>query len=166
MRQYFLEIDNQNALIDEIHEWVGTGFRFNTGGKATKGISADCVSFPLGVFKAIGLIPQEIQIPPYSSVKGGRGEYKKLLGVLESLKNLELFWERQGDDFFDTKALRIGDLIVCSSGSAIHHVLIYAGNDCAWHCWPSVGVCKTIIQSKQIKKFAKRIYRFLTNAAK
>lgn len=156
---YFSDRENRNALRSEIGEWGGTKFLYDTAGHAQKRVSADCVSFPLAVFKNLGLVDKDLSIPPYTSVRGGREEYFKLLSILDNLPGLELIWERHGF-FLNREILRLGDLIVCSSGSAIHHLLIYNAGDMAWHCWPRVGVTQTSILTKHIYATSKRVYRF------
>lgn len=158
-KMFFSIIKNQNKLLDEIHRWVGTGFQYNCAGRAQPGLTADCVSFPLAVFRNIGLVPDTFSVPQYVSVKGGRGEFVKLLACLDTIPNLKLIWERETEKL-PVKLLAFGDLIVCSSGAMVHHVLIYIGNCCAWHSWPKTGVAKTPIVSERILKYARRIYRF------
>lgn len=160
---YFSDVKNQHKLLDEIHRWVGTGFQYNTAGHAQPGISADCASFPLGVFRNLGLIPESFRSPQYVSVKGGKSEYNKLLESIERIPTLELVWAKENSNL-PINQLAFGDLIICSSGTLVHHVLIYTGQDCAWHAWPKIGVSKTPIVNDKIIKHAQRIYRF-TNAA-
>lgn len=159
-KMFFSTVKNQNKLLDEIQRWVGTGFQYNCAGLAQPGLTADCVSFPLAVFRNLGLVPETFSVPQYVSVKGGRGEFAKLLACLDTISNLKLIWERETEKL-PVKLLAFGDLIVCSSGSMVHHVLIYTGNGCAWHCWPKIGVVKTPIVSERITKHARRIYRFI-----
>lgn len=156
---YFSNREHRNALRSEISEWNGTKFLYDTAGHAQKKVSADCVSFPLAVFQNLGLVDKDLRIPPYTSVRGGREEYFKLLAVLDNLPGLELIWERHGF-FLNREILQLGDLIVCSSGSAIHHLLIYNTADMAWHCWPKIGVTQTSILTKHIYATSKRVYRF------
>ena len=156
---FFSLLKNRNALRIEITGWAGTQFLYDTAGRGKKGISADCVSFPLAVYQNLGLVDKDLKIPPYTSVRGGREDYFKLLSILDSLPGLELIWERRGF-FLNRGILRLGDLIVCSSGSAIHHLLIYDAADIAWHCWPKSGVTKTSILTRHVYTTSKRVYRF------
>lgn len=157
---FFDRTENQKKLLDEIKKWKGTNFQYNCGGEATPGLTADCVSFPLGVFRNLKLIPESFISPQYFSVHGGRAEYTKLIECLAQLPNLELVWEKRPDKRFSQTLLCIGDVIVCSSGTQVHHVLIYTGKGCAWHCWPKIGVSRVPIVTCQIFKHAQRIYRF------
>lgn len=157
---FFDRTENQKKLLDEVKKWKGTNFQYNCGGEATPGLTADCVSFPLAVFRNIGLVPETFSVPQYVSVKGGRGEFVKLLACLDTIPNLKLIWERETEKL-PVKLLAFGDLIVCSSGAMVHHVLIYTGHGVAWHSWPKQGVSRVPITTSQIFKHAQRVYRFI-----
>lgn len=152
---FFEKEENKEVFKRELDEWIGTNFLPNQGGKAVKGGSADCVSFPINVFKNMDLI-SECNVPPYVSLRSGRGELEKIYSVMNSLKGLELIWKTGNGE---SPHYMFGDVIVASSGSYVHHVMIYAGNGMIWHCWPVKGVEKTFI-NPIFKKRVKRIYRF------
>lgn len=160
MQSLFEQENYRQLFFEEVKKWNDTAFQYNCAGKAHPGCFADCVSFPLVLFKRIGVIPESFVTPEYLSVSGGREEFTKLIECIENIPTLEKVWERD-KEFIDRSLLKLGDLIVCSSGAVVHHVLIYAERSDAWHCWPKIGVAKVDVGSFSIQKYAKRVYRFV-----
>lgn len=163
---YFEKEENKQRLLNEIKRWRGTLFRYNTGGVASPGTTADCASFPLGVLKNVGLIEESLTVEPYISLNGGKQEYIKMIAILDSLPGWAVAWDSTSNTEMDIK---FGDLIICSSGHAVHHILIATGTESAWHCWPCNGVSPVPLRSGKIIKHLKRIYRFtgyMTDEAK
>lgn len=159
MIPYFNQ-DRVGAMHEELQRWRGTTFQYNCQGKASPGIVADCVSFPIQVFKNLGLIRPDYQTPGYISVRSHNNELQKLFDGLDSMPRLEKIWDKK-DDFISLFQVNMmdGDIVVCSTGRAVQHVLIYDGL-CCWHCWPEDGVSKVPFVTQQIHEHAQRVYRW------
>lgn len=159
MKPYFNQ-DRVGLLTEELKRWKGTTFHYNCQGKATPGILADCVSFPIGVFKNLGLIRPDYETPTYISVRSHNNERQKLFDGLDAMPRLAKIWDEETDfiSLFQVNMMD-GDIIVCSTGRAIHHLLIYDGL-CCWHCWPEDGVKRIPFVTEQIHRTAKRVYRW------
>lgn len=158
MEDYFDTEENVTKLKNELERWRGTRFMYSTGGIAEPGCYADCLSFPLNVFKNIGLIPTDYQAPGYESRRSGRHELQKIYDCLQALSTSTI-WEKD-DGKLQSDRLIAGDLIVASTGIATHHLMIYIDDDHVWHCWPNDGVTTTHIGEKIIHKYAQKVYRF------
>ena len=159
MEQYFDKQEHRDALKAEIARWKGTHFIYNTNGKASPEAGADCISFPINIYKNIGLISPDYETPPYLSVRSGPHELVKIYKGIDTMSTLKLIWNR---DDFDIKEYDpyFGDLIICSSGRVIHHCVVVTENGYGVHCWPEQGVCKVFLGIDKIQKFARRAYRW------
>lgn len=159
MNCFFNSKEREKILFDELEKWKNTTFRYNCCGRGTPSGSADCVSFPLNVFKNIGLIQRDYTTPKYISVRSRENELGKIYSGIGKIKGLELVWTKE-DSLLKEAQIKFGDLLICSSGRAIHHLLIYTGDGILWHCWPKSGVVKIPFATEQIHRTAQRIYRF------
>ena len=158
---YFDIEENVTKLKTELERWRGTRFMYSTGGIAEPGCYADCLSFPLNVFKNIGLIPADYQAPDYASRRSGRHELQKIYDCLDAFPNTITVWEKGDCDFYvGLRWIYTGDIIVASTGIATHHLMIYVDDDHVWHCWPNDGVTTIHIGERIIYKYAQKVYRF------
>lgn len=137
----------RSKLISELDSWIGTPFFANQKGVAVKGVSADCVSFILQVFKNLGVISVDYFPQPYLSFHPGAEALKRLYNTFDELGAIDV----------TDQPLQYGDVLVCSSGRAVHHTLIYAGE--LYHCYPP-EVGKMDVNDHFIKRTHKRTYRF------
>lgn len=158
MKPYF-DKERIEVLKDELERWRFTSFRYNCQGHASPGIVADCVSFPLNVFKDLELIPHDYKTPTYISVRSPYNELQKIFAGMDTLSGLVKVWDVETDCPLIQTGMIAGDIIVCSSGRAIQHLMIYVDGVC-WHCWPGDGVQKIPFTTSQIHKTAKRVYRW------
>lgn len=158
--EYFNNEERCKELLKELRHWKGTLFQYSTNGKAYPKISADCVSFPINIFKRMGLIAMDFDTPPYCSRPTGIYELKKIYkGMDEQIPGLECVWKREEFEW-NPKNVKCGDILVCSTGRATHHLLIAESDKYGWDCWPGAGVRKTELCQKQIVRRVKRLYRF------
>lgn len=144
----------QEALRTEIKTWRGTRFWEGTRGRATKGATADCVSFAYSVYLNLGAI-DPIEWPDYVTHGGGPGMLATLCETLDSINRLHRIW-CNGDEF---TPLLPGDLLVVSNGKGRHHLAIYTGDHTAWHCIADGGVCPTNIENPAARDSIRRVYR-------
>jgi hypothetical protein len=154
---YFANAERRTALENELISWLGTSFIYNPTRPAKRRCSADCVTSGLGVFQNLGLFDRDFVIPYYSTVRGGKRDLDLLYSHLNSTQNLKIVWDRKDCPLKDF-GMMDGDIIVCSSGVAVHHILIYLSGY-AWHCWPGAGVVRVNYGLSFLHKRAQRIYR-------
>ena len=154
-RDYFAHPNNVARLREELKRWIGTSFRYSTQGIAQPQVTADCVSFPIGVFKNLGLIPQDYQTPPYCSRPTGPGQLDQIFSDMDHKLNLRLVWE-PGQEWDPLP----GDILICSFKRGIQHLLIADGEGLAWDCWPQAGVRAVPLHSDRIRHHLQRIYRW------
>jgi len=159
MDAYFDKQEHKDALKAELKRWKGTRFRYNMAGKASPLIGADCISFPIALYKNIGLIPADYQTPPYISVRSGKHELYKIYSGMDSMQGLYKIWESEKTGFVKENFM-FGDLLVCSSGLAVHHCIVITENGYGIHCWPDQGVAKIYLGLVKVTKFARRVYRW------
>jgi len=138
----------REKIIEEAQSWYGTPYVHR---QACKGAGADCVGFPVGVCKAVGLVPQDLVIPYYSS-QWHLHQKKELL--VETALQLgckeKLFEELVPGDFF---LMKIGH--VCS------HTGIYLPENMMVHAvcqFPSMVVKRAF--DGVWKRTAKRFFTF------
>lgn len=129
---FFESPSRQAALFAELKTWQGTRY-FHRAAPAIKGVRADCVSFVERVMVNLGAF-KPIHWPSYVTQYGGEPMLDLLLKTLGTIPELERL---------DKSAeLKPGDLVVCSSGKAMHHLAIYAGLNTLWHSLEKQGVCQ------------------------
>lgn len=146
---YFEKIDNAERLRNELQSWKGTAFRYSTQGRAEPKITADCVSFPINVFKRLGLIPESYS-PAFYCSHNVENQLERIYADLDQMQTRRA----------DGEQIIIGDVLVCSYKKGIQHLLIASGDGLAWDCWPGVGVRSVPLCSKRIKDNLRRIYRW------
>lgn len=152
--------EKQCELLRILKEWEGTSFLPSLRGFAKKGRCADCVSFPIAVYTELGIIKEKIKIPDYDSTNCGKAAFEQIIEGIQSL-DAEKIWNMSDKKLCECQdKLQVGDLIVCSSGSVCHHLLIYAGNEAVYDCYPPKGVAARSINLKIINKHARYVFRF------
>ncbi len=156
MNWFFDNPQRQAALQAELKSWRGTRFWEHATGRARKGVCADCVSFCERVYVALGAM-EPIQWPHYVTHHGGAAMFDLVLESLAKIPRLAVVWTPSGDG---EPALVVGDLIVASSGKALHHLAIYSGGNTLWHCVAGEGVSQGNIHDPIIRKHVRAVYRF------
>lgn len=142
----FFDSETQIARLQyEVAGWLGTPFVENCGGKAAKGVRADCtwVAAPLQRLGAIG----KVEWPKRYVVRGGGPEVLTMLcGVMDRAERAARIWRRPdvpaGEEFnarkFAQPALpepMAGDVVVMSTGIALHHLVLCLGGGVVAHSW-------------------------------
>jgi cell wall-associated NlpC family hydrolase len=120
------------ALISELQSWKGTKF---VDGMAAKGVGVDCVRFAERVLFNIGAI-SPVNFPPYVIRGGGPEMLSRLFDHTRRVPELEELWNRQQGPH--RPHIRRGDLLICSSGKALHHFVLVAEPPVLWHALNSV----------------------------
>ncbi len=156
MNWYFDNPQRQAALLSELQSWRGTRFWEQASGRARKGVCADCVSFCERVYVALGAM-EPIQWPRYVTHHGGAAMFDLVLESLAKVPRLAVVWEPSAGG---EPALMVGDLIVASSGKALHHLAIYSGDNTLGHCVAGEGVSTGNIHDPIIRKHTQRVCRF------
>ena len=152
---YFENIEHAERLRNELQSWIGTSFRYSTQGNAEPKITADCVSFPINVFKRLGLIPSDYSPSFYCSRPTNGNQLEQIFFDLDNklaVRNVTQNWKPLA-----------GDVLVCSFKRGIQHLLIASGDGLAWDCWPRFGVRSVPIQTKRITDNLQRVYRWTDN---
>lgn len=159
--EYFANDEHFNSLLSEIVSWVGTPFQYSTRGVATKGVEADCVSFPIGVFKNIGVIREDFSTPNYNSHSPGGAALDAIFSGIETCAENGLCFEcvfEKGKTNAPFEWKR-GDLLVYSSSHVVHHLLIFVENGVYYHCYPRVGVERTSGGFSHRRILLQKVYR-------
>jgi cell wall-associated NlpC family hydrolase len=158
MTWYFDNPQRQAALLAELESWRGTRFWEQTSGRARKGVCADCVSFCERVYVALGAM-EPIRWPRYVTHHGGAAMLTLVLESVAKIPRLAVIWTPEtGIEL--ANVLMPGDLVVASSGRALHHMAIYSGGNTLWHCVAGEGVCQGNIHDPIIRKHTRAVYRF------
>lgn len=134
MLKPFFESDrNFEALKLELRSWKGTP---NRPRMAEKGVGADCVNFVHRSCYNIGALPM-IQFPRYVTRGGGPETLTLMRDVVSNIRNVRAVWA-EGMDGSPTDIVMRGDMIVISSGKALHHLIIAEELPNVWHCFREV----------------------------
>ena len=133
----------------ELKSWVGTRF-VDRAAPAIKGVRCDCVSFVERVLVNLKAI-DPIKWPHYVTRNGGEPMKDLLLTTLDQIPKL-------------TRVISgpeaIGDLLVYSSGKAMHHLAIFAGDNTIWHALSDAGgVCTGNIKDPVLADRLIAVYR-------
>ncbi len=131
MSDYFDDPSNEARLRAEVRKWMGTPFVEAVGPAARPGVAADCVSFCEKVLTGCGAI-RPVQWPArYVTFGGGREMLVIFLKIMEGIEELQIVWDRKRSLAVRPK---VGDLVLSSSGAALHHLAIYMGQNVIVHC--------------------------------
>jgi hypothetical protein len=148
---FFASEGNAGALLFELRSWLGTRF-FPQAAPAVKGVRADCVSFVEAALVNVGAI-KPIKWPAYVTRTGGDKMRLLLLSTLNSIPEL-------ANVGTDVSASLFGDILVCSSGKALHHLAINGGANTIWHATEDGGgVCQANLTDPVIANHLIAIYR-------
>lgn len=149
---FFARPENQAALTKELGTWAGTRFAPGIGGNAQKGVGADCVSFVERVLVNVGAI-KAVEWPAYVTKGGGESMLALLLQRVGAVPELVKI-----DDWL-SRGLMPGDVLLGSTGRAMHHVSIFAGSNVVWHAIKDHGVCTGNIFDPIIAKHTVAVFR-------
>jgi hypothetical protein len=158
--EYFRFEKRRTELLNELEKWRGTIFQYSTNGIAQPGITADCVSFPINVFKRLKLVPENYSTPCYCSRPSDAKMLNKIYDCMDHhIPGLIKIWDRN-EYLWNAEIIKFGDIAVCSYRCEMHHLLIYIGGGIACDCWPKTGVRKIEIKNNNFGKNVKRVYRW------
>lgn len=147
MNYFFDNPESRTALLDELRSWAGTPFAPR---QAVKGGGVDCVHFVERALVNVGAMAA-ITWPNYVIHGGGA----------EMLAAFEKFMA--GIPEFDNRGrnadLRTGDVLLCSTGRAYHHLGIVGVLPTVWHSLPSCGVCEGNVGEKLVREHLRSAYR-------
>ena len=149
----FFTPDLYPALIGEVQSWAGTRFSARVGGRAVKGVKADCVTFVEAVLVNLGAI-SPLVFPPYVPFTGGPDMFSLMVGVVESVPTLEKLTEEK-----NPASLIPGDVLLCSTGTAGHHLALFVGDATVWHCIDRYGVTETSVNDPIVWSRVRSIHR-------
>lgn len=136
---FFSTPERQQVLTSELRSWHGTRFKRESGGRAKKGIFADCVSFIEAVLFNVGAISR-VQWPPYLNCGGGAAMRELMLSTMDAIPEMgRVWWPGTGIDWQSVELVP-GDVFVRSAGDDSHHMAIYGGDLTLWHCMARCGV--------------------------
>lgn len=162
-RGFFGTEERQRALLAELESWKGTRFWPRAGGRAKKGVGADCVSFVQNVLVNTGAI-QAIGWPKYVISNGGWEMFDLLTETLAAIPTMEIVWRSfpDGEHNAARPELIPGDVFLVSQGANRHHLGIFGGDQTLWHCtWELRGVGTGNIHDPLVKDHTKAIYRVM-----
>jgi hypothetical protein len=155
---FFSTIEKQHALLDELESWRGTPFNRSGSVGAQKGYRSNCVTFVEAVLWKLGAI-LKITWPPYIVSGGGAPMLDLLLAQMVSAQ-LICVWSRDRQVMFQSDKILIGDVILVSTGTKLHHLAIYAGDNTVWHSLEKGhGVCTGNLFDPLIKRHCHSIWR-------
>lgn len=123
MKPYFLDTDRQTALRQELASWKGTPF---VPYMARKGTGVDCIRFAHAVMKPLGACGP-VRWPRYAVTSQGASQLDLLCGCIEEAANVE-------QEPLDISCLIPGDVLIFSTGKALHHTGVFEGPSRFWHC--------------------------------
>jgi cell wall-associated NlpC family hydrolase len=130
---FFDDDANFDRLLGELESWKHTPF---VARACIKGSGVDCVQFAHQVLLNVGAISPAV-FPQSYTIRGG-GE--SMLAILEqavaTVPELERTW-RYG--YSRPHQITRGNLLLLSTGRALHHFAIVAKPPLVWHCLTKVG---------------------------
>ncbi len=127
----------QSAIVAEVESWLGTPYHHAAD---VKGVGVDCAMLPLSVFKAIGLIPADIDPRPYPHdwmLHRGEERYRA-------------WTERFADP---VNAPEPGDLVLFRVGRCLAHGGIVVGPDLMIHADLHAGR----VERSEIRRWADKV---------
>lgn len=153
MTDFFDSDENWQRLVAEVKGWEGTPFFEAAGAWSKKGVAADCVSFVERAMANVGAISPVRWPERYVTFGGGKEMLDKFLAIMDGIEELESVC-------YPIEDLKRGDLILCSSGLALHHLAIYMGDNVVVHCLNNGrGVQEGNVTDTVIAKNILRVYR-------
>jgi len=164
---FFGGAERREALIAELRSWTGTRFRRESGGRAKKGVYADCVSFVEAVLVNLGAI-HPVAWPPYLNCGGGAAMRELLLKTMDDIPEMGRIWWREcGTPYRELAAqnkLIPGDVFFRSIGDDCHHLGIYGGDLTLWNCRARQGVGTASVMDTYGLQDLQVIYRVFEKA--
>ena len=129
----FGEMRRRVALMMAAREWIGTPFLEGCGARAKAGACADCVSLPAAVLRSVGAIGAVPWPKRYVSIGGGAAMLAVMVDVLANIPGLWRDWDRTKSA--NCPPLLAGDLLLCSAGDRLHHLILCLSAVQGIHSW-------------------------------
>lgn len=129
--------DDQNfaRLLAELQSWVGTPFVHQS---CIKGGGVDCVRFANQVLVNIGAITSA-KFPAQYVYRGGGAPMRDIMeAVIAGVPELELVFH--AEKMTVAPDIRRGDMLMISTGNAMHHLAIVGQPPQLWHCLHKVSL--------------------------
>lgn len=144
---YFSTESRIALLVAELLAWEGTPY---VAHMAKRGLGADCLRFAVAVLQDLGVVGV-VEWPRYS-LRGGGPEVCEMLceRILASGVMCEVIDELPGMP---------GDLLVFTTGKAMHHVGIRLDGPWFYHCLGGYGVIKASLGDSTFGSRLHRVYR-------
>lgn len=147
----------RNRLLQELMAWENTRFVAGVGENAKPGVAADCVSAVEKVLVRMRAIPP-IHWPRYVIRGGGEEMLMLLVQQLARVPGLKRIATLLPGDALPE--LMVGDVLLCSSGRAHHHLALYIGGNNVWHFTEQAhGPTRTNIQDVRFARLIRAVYR-------
>lgn len=151
VESYFDDPDHFDALVIELKSWQGTPF---VECKAVKGGGADCIQFIERSLFAVGAIGP-VTFPKYVTRGGGAEMLRVLIERMSAVPRLQCVWSRPHG--LPKPEIKRGDVLIISTGTALHHAVIVAEPPVIWH--NLTGVAEGNLFDPIVQKHTFAIYR-------
>lgn len=148
---YYDEPEHFSRLLAELESWRGTPF---VECRAVKGAGADCIQFIERTLQATGAI-DAVQFPRYVTRGGGEPMLEIMLARMDAVPKLRRIWTRPEGK--DRPEIKRGDVLVISTGKALHHAAIVAEPPTIWH--NLTGVAEGNLHDPLVTRHTWAIYR-------
>src|SRR3954462_6142860 len=126
---FFDEDANFARLLAELETWKGTPFVHNC---AIKGSGVDCVRFAEQVLINVGAISPAV-FPTRYVYRGGGPEMREIMETaIATVPQLDRVWRIENGTA--PAEIKRGDMLMFSTGNAIHHLGIVGELPQLWHC--------------------------------
>ena len=122
---YFHTADRVQMLLNQLHLWSGTRWQ-HAGARPNAmrcGVSGDCL-FWVHAFKAIGALPEKLEIPDYRLHEALADEMQTLRSKIEATDRAFLVWQRppgRDRELGQLPIVRIGDVLLFKNGTSGAH---------------------------------------------
>lgn len=146
--------DDQNfaRLLAELESWKGTPFVHNS---CIKGGGVDCVHFPNQVFVNIGAITSA-KFPERYVYRGGGIEMREIMeAAIATVPQFDLVFHAERLPVVPD--IRRGDMLMISTGKAMHHLSVVGQPPQLWHCLDKVALGN--IADPEVRRRLWAIYR-------
>lgn len=154
---FFDSAARRNRLLTELAAWENTRFVPGAGENAKPGVAGDCVSAVEKTLVRMGAIPP-IAWPKYVIRHGGEEMLILLVQQLARVPGLKRIATLLPGDALPP--LMVGDVLLCSSGRAHHHLALYIGDNNVWHFTITAGgPSRTNLHDVSFTRLIRAVYR-------
>lgn len=133
--KYFDSDAHFARLVRELESWKGTPF--SKGRSCIKGRAANCCNWVAQALENIGAISPVVMPPGYVTRGGGDRMLEVILATMATIPELRRVWKAGEPGAVRSEILR-GDVLLFSTGKALHHLAIVTEPPVCWHCLAKV----------------------------